>query len=641
MERTSLGQRVVTVLLPYLGELTGKRPGETNQRARRGLIQARQLWCEVEADVEARPALAAAVAHAADSADGSARRKLAVKMQNLLQDDPWLAQRVRYRLERAERREALRHRLRESWSLGLLGLSIAIAAVAAVDVRSFRDDMVLAVLALSAVMASVALVYRRFPRAMNWFLVFLVVPLMVLPIDPENTLNDAERAKVFAIFVLTILPGWLYMQFVATRGRSLWEAYVTHLFRLCADDYRNLPEPPRGSVEHRLWAEAGGPQADDPGVLYRRKFEAAYASTVVTSAVSDDPGGARLRGEGFGPVWITTLLTAFGWVAVLAPTYAGAMVFGGDSLGALFPLWEALAFGFVGAYWFNLQSLTRRYFQNDLRTNAYISVITRYVVVATLVAVVFEIRDVAGGEAEVPVWFNAFAFAVGVFPIIGLQIIMKVVTRVVGRIADLENRFPLTHLDGLNMWYEARLVEEGVEDLQNLATADIVDLLLATRVPVGRTVDWIDQAHLYLRVTSPAARQQLRALGIRSATDLQDVFAAGEDLTLAGSSPSRARQVATAIHGDGNADPVSAVDILLAGLDGEANLRHVRAWRYFNPRSTQQPGPADSQVPQIPTALSASVPTTAPEDIRAADVDLTSTAQPSTEKSPMPGVIKA
>ncbi len=90
-------------------------------------------------------------------------------------------------------------------------------------------------------------------------------------------------------------------------------------------------------------------------------------------------------------------------------------------------------------------------------------------------------------------------------------------------------------LDGLNIWYEARLLEEGVEDMQNLATANLVDVMLRTRVPVERLVDWVDQAHLYLRVGKerpkdtqgnelPSDREVLRRLGIRTATDLEDAF---------------------------------------------------------------------------------------------------------------------
>ena len=83
-------------------------------------------------------------------------------------------------------------------------------------------------------------------------------------------------------------------------------------------------------------------------------------------------------------------------------------------------------------------------------------------------------------------------------------------------------------------------MEEGIEDMQNLATMNLVDVILHTRVPPGRLVDWTDQAFLLIhlepadhggrrRAAPPGAggatdRQQLRRMGIRTATDLLKAF---------------------------------------------------------------------------------------------------------------------
>ena len=75
--------------------------------------------------------------------------------------------------------------------------------------------------------------------------------------------------------------------------------------------------------------------------------------------------------------------------------------------------------------------------------------------------------------------------------------------------------------------------------MQNLATANLVDLMLHTRMPISRLVDWVDQAFLYLRVgngygrsskTDQATtdesgdRKLLRRYGVRTATDLLNAF---------------------------------------------------------------------------------------------------------------------
>jgi hypothetical protein len=44
----------------------------------------------------------------------------------------------------------------------------------------------------------------------------------------------------------------------------------------------------------------------------------------------------------------------------------------------------------------------------------------------------------------------------------------------------------------------ARLYDEGVNNVQGLAHADVVELMLQTRIPVPRILDWVDQAILSL-----------------------------------------------------------------------------------------------------------------------------------------------
>jgi hypothetical protein len=103
--------------------------------------------------------------------------------------------------------------------------------------------------------------------------------------------------------------------------------------------------------------------------------------------------------------------------------------------------------------------------------------------------------------AVTPATEAAIAFMVGFFPVIAFQALQRaaaVTLRVF--VPQLTPDYPLNQLDGLNVWYEARLVEEGIEDMQNLATANLVDIILHTRVPVGRLVDWVDQAKLYLHL---------------------------------------------------------------------------------------------------------------------------------------------
>ena len=88
---------------------------------------------------------------------------------------------------------------------------------------------------------------------------------------------------------------------------------------------------------------------------------------------------------------------------------------------------------------------------------------------------------------------------------------------------SLEAQLPLSDLDGLNVWHQTRLEEEDVESIPNMATVDIVDLLLNTRIPPERIIDWVDQAILYTHLSQYhdlKYRAKLRAHGIRTASGL-------------------------------------------------------------------------------------------------------------------------
>lgn len=105
------------------------------------------------------------------------------------------------------------------------------------------------------------------------------------------------------------------------------------------------------------------------------------------------------------------------------------------------------------------------------------------------------------GSADLRRWEAVAAFAIGFFPLVATQVVLRAASaplRVSSR--PLDSDYPLSQLDGLNIWYEARLIEENIDDMQNLSTANFVDVVLHTRVPVGRLVDWVDQSFLFLHL---------------------------------------------------------------------------------------------------------------------------------------------
>lgn len=431
------------------------------------------------------------------------------------------------------------------------------------------------------------LVYFHKNRTVAWATNFMVllIAASILALVPV-VFRRGEQVlllKIGAAVFLSLLPGWLYLQFISVKGKALRDEYILNLYRLQADDCSNLPEPMPDSVYHEHWKRCHEEDADNQILnLYMRKFDGLFGEALGSRAKSSS---GRFQRENFLPVFFTTLFIAVGWVVVLQPE----AVFG-LSLVPTEPILSgtpalpgtALAYGFVGAYFFVVQMLIRRYFQDDLKTSAYINATARFVAVLLLVAVVHTLWPWTEEQEY------AFAFLVGIFPQVGLQALQKLVALPLQPLLpSLRKDYPLSDLDGLNIWYESRLLEEGIEDMQNLATSNLVDVMLRTRVPVDRLVDWVDQAQLYLRVRNddgenkqPSSREKLRRLGIRTATDLQDAMALPAD------SPSKEQKdlvngIRWILNQNDEPDAPSTVDAILKSLENEPNLYHVRAWRDY------------------------------------------------------------
>ncbi|MBF6475495.1 hypothetical protein [Nocardia abscessus] len=342
--------------------------------------------------------------------------------------------------------------------------------------------------------------------ALVWMNVLIVVPVVFAFLtvwggfERQNTAHDLSTGmlRVFIVWVLSFLPSWLYVRFLGQRASALWNEYVIHLHRLALDEPRYLPRPPRSSEFYEEWLADGGYLQEEEHNIYRQKFNAYYGRAVSSAGRSD----FAVKTETLFPVFLATTVFATCWTAALwdlsfveNPT----------------TVWDILKFGFLGAYAFTVQSLIRRFFQSDLRPSAYASALLRIIVVFTTLVPLYQLID--SFEAGVR---SAIAFVVGAFPIVGIYALHRTAAVALrAAVPQLTPRYPLNQIDGLNVWYESRLIEEGIEDMQSLVTANLVDVILHTRVPLGRLMDWIDQAQLYFHLDHSEVTRRERRRSVR------------------------------------------------------------------------------------------------------------------------------
>jgi hypothetical protein len=300
------------------------------------------------------------------------------------------------------------------------------------------------------------------------------------------------------VCVAAALPGLLYFLFDRKRVTQLRENFEQQIFRLDRQVHTLADVQARyGSRLHEIWGDA-----------------------------NPDVAGRWFSGSQW-PVVLCTLVIAGGWtVIVLFTAIQNELKDASDLPALLRPLNSNYAFGFLGAYYFALGMIARRYTRGDLQPKAYSMVTARVLVVLVSAAVVSAVVGESWGT-----WL--FLFVVGVLPETFLVFVRESIGAKFRRNElTTDDRLPLTRLEGIDLYDRARLAEEGVANLDNLAHGDLVDLMLNTSIPTPQLVEWVDQAMLYLRVHNNPGDpdeqnpdklwHELRAMGVRRASDLID-----------------------------------------------------------------------------------------------------------------------
>jgi hypothetical protein len=178
----------------------------------------------------------------------------------------------------------------------------------------------------------------------------------------------------------------------------------------------------------------------------------------------------------------------------------------------------------LGAYVHSVERTVRHYLVDDLHPDIYVSSARRFIValvVGTIVVVgvgVLADFPTRSANSQITIVYIV-AFFTGLFPERGVRWVVTIATGVLRQREKLREPRKLMEIEGLSHWQRDRLEQEGVENLQNLATAELLTLIVRTPYDVGQIVDWVDQAIL-LVYGSTRQVENLGGVGIHRASDL-------------------------------------------------------------------------------------------------------------------------
>ena len=450
-----------------------------------------------------------------------------------------------------------------AWFIGSIIFLIPLLVVFAQVAKSRKNVRgVLGGLPASALQALAFLVVLTFCLAVPAATLYYganLKPVVSAITDGDATSVDyltlvCRTMQLVLISIAALLPALLYYQFDRDRLSTLREKFEQQIFRLDRTMKTSL----------------------DIDAKYGRQIDEIYGRQRPGHASKLQPGRRA-------PIFVATVLIMLGWLLVLLNPDV-VLVKNEDEIAELFePRQTAPAFAFLGAYFFSLFALLRGYVRRDLRPKSYSDISVRIVTVVILAWVldVMFVDDTSG--------LLLFAFVVGIVPQAALNRLREVSEGLTSRLgrnfaapppgsndlneakeddavaAALADPLPLTNLQGIDLYDRTRLASEGVTNVEALAHHDLVELMLLTRIPVPRLVDWTDQAILHLHVDE-SDRATLRRYGIRTASDLVHAYASASD-----------KDEFVKILG-GEAGKPKRLEVIVEAMKDEAWMDNIRFW---------------------------------------------------------------
>jgi hypothetical protein len=304
------------------------------------------------------------------------------------------------------------------------------------------------------------------------------------------------------IVLASLLPALLYFLFDRTQLGTLKHEFIFNVFRL------------------------------EPGLKNLNDLDAKYGKQIEETYGTPAESAARLGSGRRSPIVVATLLITIGWTALLVTPAHGAVMAtipgGFASIQFWSPPSSLVAFAFLGAYIFGIRLALRGHVRGDLQAKSYSRISVRIIMVVVL-AWVIELL-LPQDSATMSGLLEGAAFFAGFFPDEWLRYLNEIVRSGLGitkksRSSDRAHT-SLTILDGVDLYDRTRLADEGVNNVQALATPNLVALLMNTRIPAPRLIDWVDQSILRLETQGVGEADskdfgaRLRNLGIRTATQV-------------------------------------------------------------------------------------------------------------------------
>ena len=248
-----------------------------------------------------------------------------------------------------------------------------------------------------------------------------------------------------------------------------------------------------------------------------------------------------------------------------------------------------LTWALLGAYFYSINLIIRRWMLSDLTANVLWKVNVRLVVTFVLGMLLIALSGATSLAHALGPTIAGTGFMIGIVPDLFLRWLSQQLKRLGSIDPQQDGLFATSELrrkiEGMSFWQADRLAEEGIESVQDLALKEIPSLLIRTRFDAPLLLNWVDRAllcsqvgqdlelfkdaHLYTGTDLVAAVQRPRGMDslLQSMTD-----AAASGTTKTGTAGPTSATITPTIT-------AATIANIISGVSNGPNLRHLTTYR--------------------------------------------------------------